>query len=175
MTFVFDDPKALQVVCGPNDSNIEYIQEATGCVLAVRGNAVYYSPSDPELENAIGTLFERLVNLSHISDEISHQDILMELRSLGNSTHADAFVAEDSIKVGTKSVCPKGQKQSEYIRAMKNSQIVFAIGPAGTGKTFLAVNWCLGELLSGKKQKIILTRPVVEAGENLGFIPGDLS
>lgn len=90
-------------------------------------------------------------------------------------TNSETPPKRDFISVLNKFVYPKSRRQEDYIRSMKNSQITFGIGPAGTGKTFLAVAFSLGEVLSGRKQKMILTRPVVEAGESLGFLPGDLS
>lgn len=169
MTFEFESPRAMQLVCGPNDVNIDYISDVLKADLAVRGNSIIYG-GDERTSQTLTALLERLVRLSEISDDISRQDILMEISSLG-----EVSGESQAIKVGTRFVYPKGRVQQSYVKAMKESQIIFAIGPAGTGKTFLAVNWCLGELFSGRKQKIILTRPVVEAGESLGFLPGDLS
>jgi phosphate starvation-inducible PhoH-like protein len=79
-----------------------------------------------------------------------------------------------SIAVGNKVIYPKSSRQKAFISLLHETQLTFAIGPAGTGKTFLAIAYALKEVLSGRKQRIIITRPVVEAGENLGFLPGDL-
>ena len=80
-----------------------------------------------------------------------------------------------SIVVQSRIAYPKGLHQEQYIQAMAKKQVVFGIGPAGTGKTFLAISYALSLLLSGQRQKLILTRPIVEAGESLGFLPGDLA
>lgn len=172
LSYVFEDQKSLRLVCGSNDSNLAFIEDYFKTGIAVKGNEVMFS-GDAETCQTIEKLLENLEHLSLIADEISQNDILMEIKALGNTEGSKS--SNPLITIGTKSVYPKGPKQQEYIEAMQNSQVVFAVGPAGTGKTFLAVSYSLGQLLSGKKQKIILTRPVVEAGESLGFLPGDLS
>lgn len=172
MSYIFEDQKAMRLVCGANDSNLSYIEEYFKCSFSVRGNEIFYS-ADADTCSLIEQLFESLERVSVINETIGPSDILMEIKAISNK---DSFGnSKNIITIGTKSVYPKGSKQQQYIDAMKNSQVVFAVGPAGTGKTFLAVSYCLGELLSGRKQKIIITRPVVEAGESLGFLPGDLS
>lgn len=170
--YVFEDIEVLASVCGANDSNIGYIEKLLGCEIAVRGNRIECSCLDESCGFVFTTLMERLEKLSAITKDISQPEILMEYKSIENSRPASE---RHHITVGTKAVFPKSSKQEDYIREMENNQIVFAVGPAGTGKTFLAINYCLGELFAGRKQKIVLTRPVVEAGESLGFLPGDLS
>ncbi len=169
--YVIENANSLRQICGPNDGNIPYLEELTLCRIAVKGNRLEFTGS-PEGEMLLGHLLDRLVELSAVSDDISRQDILMELKALEGRTGEGSSKV---ITVGTRTICPKGSRQAQYVRAMESSQVIFAVGPAGTGKTFLATNWCLGELLSGRKNKIVITRPVVEAGENLGFLPGDLS
>ena len=169
--YEIENADSLRQICGPNDANIPYLEQLTGCRMAVKGNRLEFTGS-PEGGELLVRLLDRLVELTAVSDDISGQDILMEFKALDGR-------AEDGgsrmIMVGTRTICPKGIRQTQYVRAMESSQVIFAVGPAGTGKTFLATNWCLGELLSGRKNKIVITRPVVEAGENLGFLPGDLS
>jgi phosphate starvation-inducible PhoH-like protein len=112
---------------------------------------------------------------------VSEAEIFMEYQSLKNlpsAFGASELTQEEEktfICVQNKFAYPKGVRQESYIKAMENNQIVFGVGPAGTGKTFLAITYALSLLLSGKRQKLILTRPIVEAGENLGFLPGDLA
>ena len=183
-SYVFDDTNAMRAVCGPNDSNIPYLEKVLDCLLFLRGNrleCICDSSKNPELSiQNFNALIPRLVTLASITDDITEPEILMELKALELAARIED---EDSskpqkrnfIQVLNKTVFPKSLNQEMYIKAMESSQITFAIGPAGTGKTYLAVAYCLGQLLSGHKQKIILTRPVVEAGESLGFLPGDLS
>ncbi len=184
-SFVFDRIDALRSVCGINDSNIPYLEKILGCSIYVRGDRVECNTEesgDPERTSRLFTdLLDRLSRLSGITSDISEPEILMEYKSVQETLEKEASGSVDRpakrefISVLSKAVYPKSSHQEEYIRAMNRSQITFGIGPAGTGKTYLAVAYCLGELLSGRKQKLILTRPVVEAGESLGFLPGDLS
>ena len=177
-SFVFDNPDAMRSVCGANDSNIPYLEKLFSCRIVVRGNRVELCEEDCADSQNVASLFtslmERLSVISNITSDISEPEILMEYKAIQN-TNKQGSSRREFISVLSKAVYPKSNKQEDYIRAMNHSQITFSIGPAGTGKTYLAVAWCLGELLSGKKQKLILTRPVVEAGESLGFLPGDLS
>ncbi len=173
--FVFENPQVLATVCGPNDTNIDYLEKLLGCTLTVRGNRIEYPGEDKAVTEAFSALLPRLQRLASISEDISQPEILMEYKALESAEERVENSVRKIITIGTRTVYPKSIRQEEYISAMENSQIVFATGPAGTGKTYLAVSHCLGELLSGRKHKIILTRPVVEAGESLGFLPGDLS
>lgn len=186
--FVFEDTNAMRTVCGPNDCNIPYIEKLVGCNLLLRGNRLECHIDEGEESESKAFVFsglmQRLTNLAGITNDITEPEILMELKALesslafeakGKGPESEQGAKRTAIHVLNKSVYPKSLNQQQYVRAMERSQITFAIGPAGTGKTFLAVAYCLGELLSGRKQKIILTRPVVEAGESLGFLPGDLS
>jgi len=128
-------------------------------------------------------LIVKLKELASRMEDITEPEIFMEFQSIrsgAGSSHGDTKIndvveAPTSIMVGGKTVFPKSFRQKTFMRLMRERQIVFSIGPAGTGKTFLAVAQCLSEVLSGRKQKIVLTRPIVEAGENLGFLPGDLT
>lgn len=181
-SFVFDNVESLRCVCGVNDSNIPYLEDLLGCSIYVRGNRVECNTEEAEDSQATASLFnallDRLERLSTISSDISEPEILMEMKSIQSSLQKGESSQNQKrtfISILNKAVYPKSLRQEEYIQAMMNNQITFGIGPAGTGKTYLAVSYCLGELLSGRKQKIILTRPVVEAGESLGFLPGDLS
>ncbi|MBP5163504.1 MAG: PhoH family protein, partial [Spirochaetales bacterium] len=172
----------MRSVCGINDTNIPYLEKLLGCSIYVRGDRIECQTEDsatPEVSSELfSQLLERLSALSGITNDISEPEILMEFKAIQNAMEkgmASAPARREFISVLSKAVYPKSDHQEQYIHAMNNSQITVGIGPAGTGKTYLAVAHCLGELLSGRKQKLILTRPVVEAGESLGFLPGDLS
>lgn len=194
-SFVFDDTNVMRTICGSNDCNVKYLEKILGCELYLRGNRLECHSKDASIKDApleenpycfelFAKLMQRLINLANITNDITESEILMELKALESSLdyernkNGNSLEAEQrniAIHILNKSIYPKSQNQRQYIKAMERSQITFAIGPAGTGKTFLAVAYCLGELMAGRKQKIILTRPVVEAGESLGFLPGDLS
>ena len=154
--------------------------------LFVHGNSITYRDV-PEREGSGDAVFTnlmiRLKRLAEQREDITEPEIFMEYQALQvGKVRTEADIAKDLqdeqnsfISVGGKIVYPKSSRQRSFIRLMRERQLVFSIGPAGTGKTFLAVAHALGEVLGGRKQKIILTRPVVEAGESLGFLPGDLT
>lgn len=121
------------------------------------------------------SLFMRnLEKLALSRGALGESEIYMEWQML---TEPDARREEGQLSIcaAGKSIYPKSNEQKRMFRALQSSDVVLASGPAGTGKTFLSVIWALSQVLSGKKGKLLLTRPVVEAGESLGFLPGDLS
>jgi phosphate starvation-inducible PhoH-like protein len=176
----------MQRVCGINDRNIPYLELLLGGELFVHGNTLTYETTSDDSDGG-DTLFTSLIlklkELASRMEEITEPEIFMEFQSIRSRGAApdeglkisEVVEAPTSITVGGKTVFPKSFRQKAFMRMMRERQIVFSIGPAGTGKTFLAVAQCLSEVLSGRKQKIVLTRPIVEAGENLGFLPGDLT
>lgn len=190
---VFNDQNTLRAICGANDANIPYMENLLGSIIYVRGNSLIFDGDDSGENEIFGLLMQRLEGLSSSGSVISESEIFMEYQSLVSSLHlppdgsgkdaqgsdAPAAGLEDPrnfiINLGNRSIYPKTSIQRKYLRALAESQITFAVGPAGTGKTFLAVAYSLAQIISGKKQKLILSRPVVEAGESLGFLPGDLA
>lgn len=185
-TIVFEQSLQMQRVCGVNDRNIPYIELLLNGELFVHGNSITYRDV-PEREGSGDAVFTnlmiRLKRLAEQREDITEPEIFMEYQALQvGKVRTEADIAKDLqdeqnsfISVGGKIVYPKSSRQRTFIRLMRERQLVFSIGPAGTGKTFLAIAHALGEVLGGRKQKIILTRPVVEAGESLGFLPGDLT
>jgi len=181
-SFVFENPDAMRCICGINDSNIPYLEKLLGCSIYVRGDRMECSTeeslSPDQASGLFSDLMERLVRLAGVTNEIGEFEILMEYKAAQSAREKGeepTLFKHEFISVLSRSVYPKSNRQEDYIKSMKHNQITFGIGPAGTGKTYLAVAYSLAELLSGRKQKLILTRPVVEAGESLGFLPGDLS
>ena len=179
----FSNLDKLRIICGANDSNIAYIEILLDVEIISRGNNLIVESDDEFRLDLANELFKALSELD--SENIKNIDeslIFMEYQNivsgpsvsdlLSNQISYDEF---QSISVNNKTIFAKTSHQKQLIKAMETSQITFAIGPAGTGKTFLAIAYALSQLNNGKKQKIILTRPVVEAGENLGFLPGTLS
>ncbi|MGE0075515.1 MAG: PhoH family protein [Sphaerochaetaceae bacterium] len=185
-TIVFEQSLLMQRVCGVNDRNIPYIELLLNGELFVHGNSITYRDV-PDREGSGDAVFTnlmiRLKRLAEQREDITEPEIFMEYQALQvGKVRTEADIAKDLqdeqnsfISVGGKIVYPKSSRQRTFIRLMRERQLVFSIGPAGTGKTFLAIAHALGEVLGGRKQKIILTRPVVEAGESLGFLPGDLT
>ena len=179
----FDNEEQMERVCGINDRNLPYMEALLGCELFPKGITLTCSCPDELSKNRLQRLLQRLKELAKVQDHISEAEVFMEYQGLKNS-HSVMDLAQNwqeeepkrpSITVQNRIAYPKGLHQETYIFAMQHKQVVFGIGPAGTGKTYLAVAYALSLLLSGQRQKLILTRPIVEAGENLGFLPGDLA
>jgi len=179
----FDNEEQMERVCGINDRNLPYLEALLGCELFAKGIRLTYTcPNEPS-GNRLQRLLSRLKDYATVHEHISEAEIFMEYQGLRNTRSVMELAQspeeeepkKPSIIVQSRIAFPKGLHQEKYILAMEQKQIVFGIGPAGTGKTFLAVAYALSLLLSGKRQKLILTRPIVEAGENLGFLPGDLA
>lgn len=173
-TYVFSDGMA-ELILGPNDRNLSYLELILGSDISIKGNTITLWRN-----NAIFIpLMEKLENVGKERGVLGEGEIYMEAQSI---EQVDLETKEEKkeekkevINVLGKSVWPKTKTQREFISALFSSTLVFASGPAGSGKTFLSIAYALEEVFSGRKNKIVLTRPVVEAGESLGFLPGDLT
>jgi len=173
-TIVFEQSSLMQRVCGINDRNIPYLELLLNGELFVHGNSVTFRGGGEDNSELFNDLMVRLKVMAKERDDITEPEIFMEYQALVNGQpHTEQ--PSWTIQVGGKKVYPKSPNQRTFIELMNKRQVVFSVGPAGTGKTFLAVAYALSEVLKGAKQKIVLTRPVIEAGENLGFLPGDLT
>ena len=171
-SYAFSNSTNAEMVLGVNDKNLSYIELLLGTELMMRGNVVSSLSDSPSFL----PLMKRLEKAALERGGLTESEIFMEFQGLSGMEVEDCTDSEEvKISAGVKSIWPKSQVQRKYIKAMQQSQIVISSGPAGTGKTFLAIAYALSEVLSGRKQKIVLTRPVVEAGESLGFLPGDLA
>jgi len=179
ITIAFDNRELLSGVCGANDGNLRIIEGSLGGFITARGNEIHFESQDEIGVKRFRTMMDNLITAVKEGEQPSADYI----RALAgdphcNSAEKDSSLFRDSmiqIPHGFNRVFPKSKNQAEYIRGMRESEICFCIGPAGTGKTFLAIAHALQMLLSKKMRKLVLTRPVVEAGENLGFLPGDLA
>ena len=160
-------------VVGEFNKNLKELEKITNSNLYSRGNSIMIKSTLEKNEitkNAIQFLADRFINNGIIEkkDIISSVDKFMIEEKIKNKN------VSDIIKTPKKSVIPRSEKQKEYVRALRQSDVVISAGPAGTGKTFLAVAVGLTMLLEKKIERIILSRPAVEAGERLGFLPGDM-
>lgn len=176
----FDSEERIQRVLGINDRNVPYLETLLGGDLYVKGTTLTIRSADETAISRFSLLFNRLDRLAEHQSYFSEAEIFLEFQAIKNDrpiSDVRASIGDDGpfIVVHNRITYPKSPSQQAYITAMATNQIVFGIGPAGTGKTYLAVAHALSQLLSGKRQKIILTRPIVEAGESLGFLPGDLA
>ena len=175
LSVIFNDNDLLMGVVGEFNANLKELEKLSNVDLYSRGNSILIK-SNPEknevVKNAIQFLTAQFLNNGTIEkkDIISSLDKFMideKVKKINQNI-------SDIIKTPKKSVIPRSEKQKEYIRALRESDIVISAGPAGTGKTFLAVAVALTMLLEKKIERIILSRPAVEAGERLGFLPGDM-
>ena len=173
-----DDNQGLSMLVGPQDRNILRMEQKLGVSIALRGNRIAISGVEPEVtyaKSALQYLFSQFLKGRPI--EIEDVDAAIRLVSASVAFDRDGFKGDaDEISIPTKRriVFPRSPRQAEYIKTMQTYDLVFGLGPAGTGKTYLAVAYGVSLLLSGQIDRIILSRPAVEAGEKLGFLPGDM-
>jgi len=167
-TIAVEDAEVLKSICGTNDSNLKLIEETIGVDVFYRGNEISIETDNSEIIDKFRFIIDRLTD--EISDGNDSQDLMMRVLNIKGSSSISI-----NIPGSLKKVLPKTENQAALMQALRSSNMVFAEGPAGSGKTFLAMAEALYEVLTHKKNGIVLTRPVVEAGENLGFLPGDLA
>lgn len=179
LTIVLDNQDVLSGVCGANDGNLRVIEVAIGGRIATRGNELSLEGGDEDTRRRFRAVVDSLVATVQSGDHPSPEFVkaVAESASDPSVTEGTDPLRDAAVQIphGFGRVFPRSLNQAEYIRGMREHDIVFCVGPAGTGKTFLAVAEALREVLSKKKRKLVLTRPVVEAGESLGFLPGDLA
>ncbi|WP_147634895.1 PhoH family protein [Treponema pectinovorum] len=177
-TIVLDDTSVLSQICGTNDKNLKLIEKHLGVPVFTRGNEISIAESSLQKRQEFKFIIDRLTD--EASENFSSgSEIVESILNTGFENNSvkknfDAGQYAISIPGSSKKIYPKTKNQAKLIQAFRSSDLVFACGPAGTGKTFLAIAESLRLLLSHKVNSLILTRPIVEAGENLGFLPGDL-
>lgn len=170
-----DAAEALSLF-GPHDAYLKQIESQTTAKIVSRGDEVTIS-GDPNELVVLGNLFRVLLTLIRNGMTLTDRDVLYahQLAKRGQAEELfDLYKEEVGVTQKGKIIRAKSLGQRHYVTAIKKSDIVFGIGPAGTGKTFLAVVMAVMALKAHQVKKIVLTRPAVEAGENLGFLPGDL-
>ena len=175
LSIVFQSNELLLGVLGEFNNNLKELEKITNSSIYSRGNSILLknTPEKNEIiKNAIQFLVDQFLNNGTLEkkDIESSVNKFMINEKVTNKNRNVEYI----IKTPKKSVIPRSEKQKNYIRALKESDIVISAGPAGTGKTFLAVAVALTMLLEKKIERIILSRPAVEAGERLGFLPGDM-
>ncbi|MEM9424839.1 MAG: PhoH family protein, partial [Spirochaetota bacterium] len=183
----------LTGLCGANDRNLQTMTTLFGCRVRCRGNRLSLDSTGIGLQKLFHQFLDKL--LSYMAQGIEVEaDLLDALYCASKDEYAQAQY-KDTVSVGTadatpdpatfydpketalhlngKKILPRNRRQHQFLQQMRDSEVIFALGPAGTGKTFLAVAHGLDRLLSGRSGFLLLSRPVVEAGESLGFLPGD--
>lgn len=159
-----DDMNQSQALIGNNDEHLKAIEESFDVVIHARGQEVAVKGTKIENVEKAESVLINLLKVIDLGNNITIKDVEAAIKMAHNNT----------IQHLLKTIRAKTMGQRIYVNAMKNNDLVFGIGPAGTGKTFLAVVYAAKQLRKGAVKRIVLTRPAVEAGESLGFLPGDL-
>ena len=172
---VFSDNNLLMGVVGEFNVNLKELEKLTKTTIYFRGNSIIIKGENQDNEivkDAITFLAEQFIS----NGSIEKKDIISSINKfmIEEKNNKSKENIEYIIKTPKRSVIPRSERQKKYVRALKESDIIISAGPAGTGKTYLAVAVALTMLLEKKIERIILSRPAVEAGERLGFLPGDM-
>ncbi|WP_042355012.1 PhoH family protein [Bacillus rubiinfantis] len=171
-----ENPEEAVTLLGNSDQNVKIIEQELGVSIVTRGESIFLSGEEQRVILASKVL-DKLMQVIRKGITISQRDVLYAVQMAQKGT-LDYFVHLYEEEIGKnikgKTIRIKTLGQRQYVMAIKKNDLVFGIGPAGTGKTYLAVVMAVNALKNGQVNKIILTRPAVEAGESLGFLPGDL-
>jgi phosphate starvation-inducible PhoH-like protein len=174
----FDDNRLLPLLFGEYDQNLARIEQQLGVSLVSRGNQVAISGAAESVEAAretLNVLYQRLKRGQSVDRNDVDAVMRMARSRDGNGSLFDRLGADGTaVRTQRRLVSPRTPVQAAYLRALRDTDMVFALGPAGTGKTYLAVAVAVAMLAKGTVDRIVLSRPAVEAGERLGFLPGDL-
>ena len=190
ITIVLDSGDLLSGICGANDGNLKVMEGSLGGRIAARGNEIRLEGVDETGVRRFKTMMDNLISVVNqgetpsreyveaLAGTFNFEDALSNESAPGGAPATEGDPIRDAviqIPHGFRRVYPRSKGQAAYIQGMRACDIAFCVGPAGTGKTYLAVAEALRLVLSKNLRKLVLTRPVVEAGESLGFLPGDLA
>lgn len=171
---------SLRKISGIHDVNFSLLEKISSTKISLRGNLITIKGNEENI-NIVISVINNLLKKSLEKIEIDEEDIRSVYNFMSKDINNKIINLDEvntdknfSVKTPKKTVYARTEKQRTYLEILKNNNIIYAIGPAGTGKTFLPVAVAVNKLISGEVKKIILSRPAVEAGENLGFLPGDL-
>lgn len=170
-----DSDKQARILSGELDRNLRLISDLTGVKVGIRGEKIYLDGPDEHVGDVKRVIGDILKSVGKGTD-VSSSEVESLFRQLSNGSRAvlSELRGETVIITPRKSIVPKSNNQKVYLESIRKKDIVFGIGPAGTGKTYLAMAAAVRALISKEVERIILTRPAVEAGEKLGFLPGDM-
>lgn len=170
------DARVTQALYGPNDQHLKRLEEELSIQLVTRGEDILVTGQRNQIEQA-GKVLETLATIVEQQVQISERDVLyaVQLEKEGKLHELnDLYDEKIATTIKGKNIQAKTLGQRHYVSMIRKNDMVFGVGPAGTGKTYLAVVMAVSALKEGRVQRIVLTRPAVEAGESLGFLPGDL-
>ena len=163
----------LMSIVGQFDQNLKDLSKYTGTNIYFRGNSITCKGQKDNI-NIFCEAIKFLINKYFLTKIIEKEDILSSVKKNVELDQSNIKTFKQLIKTPRKSVIARSEKQSDYIKALKENDIIMSLGPAGTGKSFLAVSVAVTMLIEKKIDRVILSRPAVEAGEKLGFLPGDM-
>lgn len=167
----------LSELCGANDQNLKIFEDVLGVAVFSRGNEIYLGTEDEAIKNTFVEMISRLEDHVRLGGQACPDMVRSLSAAINGGDKRDVQILFNThlvIPTVKSKIFPQGYNQALYMEAFEKNEIVFSIGPAGTGKTYLAIAQALKAVLSRANRRLILTRPVVEAGESLGFLPGDL-
>jgi phosphate starvation-inducible PhoH-like protein len=168
-----NDNEMLMAIVGQFDQNLKSLSKLTSTDVYFRGNSITCKGNKEKLSTFCDAI-KFLINKYFLTNIIEKEDIVLSVKKNLEIEDSNVQSFKQLIKTPKKSVIARSEKQSEYIKALKENDIVMSLGPAGTGKSFLAVSVAITLLMEKKIDRVILSRPAVEAGEKLGFLPGDM-
>ena len=167
------DPEALMPLFGPSDRHVRQIRESLGVAVTARNGSIHVAGSEDAVRTATQVI-EKLQHRLHLRGALFTEDVNDILSHVGQTTSGMVEKPPIAILADARQIHPRTAGQQKYVDAIAKNELVFGIGPAGTGKTFLAVAMAVAALKKEAIKKIVLVRPAVEAGESLGFLPGDI-
>ncbi|MBC8036447.1 MAG: PhoH family protein [Rhizobiales bacterium] len=172
LTLAFDDNRLLSLVCGEHDEHLALIEHKLGVDITPRGNRLAIrgkAPARAAVRDVLTSLYDR----ARRGAEITRGEIEGAIR-MRETAEVQETGTSGSVRTRRKLVTPRTPMQGRYVEAIRRNELVLGIGPAGTGKTYLAVACAAEALMNGDVDRLVLSRPAVEAGERLGFLPGDM-
>jgi phosphate starvation-inducible PhoH-like protein len=175
---LFDEQAVLGPLFGEFDANLVQIENRLGVLIAARGNRVVIEGAEDDVARARHVLVAMHEKL--LAGQALDSGMIEAFIGLSNEPTLEGIITGDAkgppimIRTRRKTIMPRTAMQADYMRQLASRDIIFALGPAGTGKTYLAVAQAVSQLITGSVQRLILSRPAVEAGERLGFLPGDM-
>ncbi len=170
------DTERMARLYGQFDENLRYLEKLLEVRIGHRGNAMKVWANDAERAQAVATLLQRLYHETEGLEALTLETVHLFAQELGVEQHPENLAGEDIIiRTPRLQIRARSGHQSDYVRCIRQHDISFGIGPAGTGKTYLAVACAVEALQAEQVKRILLVRPAVEAGEKLGFLPGDLA
>ena len=173
VNILINDNEMLMAIVGQFDQNLKSLSKLTNTNVFFRGNSITCKGGKEKLSIFCDAI-KFLINKYFLTKIIEKEDIVLSVKKNLEIEESNVKSFKQLIKTPKKSVIARSEKQSEYIKALKESDIIMSLGPAGTGKSFLAVSVAVTLLMEKKIDRVILSRPAVEAGEKLGFLPGDM-